>query len=130
MCSGSAGLTTTLGSLLGNGSSQSSRRSPVGSPVAVHSSTEGLLGGDFWVTNGCLVSSAAAGPARPTSNSAALATSSTRVRITQNPLQIGATASDPTAPVKPGCHKHAGQQALADSSERACDTVGAEPRVG
>src|SRR5512132_137819 len=110
MCSGSAGLTTTLGSLLGNGSSQSSSRSAVGSPVAVHSSTDGLLGGDFWVTKGCLVSSAAAGPARPTSNSAALATSSTRVRITAQPPPIGAIARTLPLLSSPACHKYSAGQ--------------------
>src|SRR6266545_4557791 len=102
MCSGSAGSTTTLGSLLGNGSSQSSSRSAVGSPVAVHSSTEGLLGGDFWVTNGCLVSSAAAGPARPTSNSVALATISRRVRTTAEPPRNRRDRFGPYRPCQAG----------------------------
>src|SRR5512132_142615 len=113
MCSGSAGLTTTLGSLLGNGSSQSSSRSAVGSPVAVHSSTEGLLGGDFWVTNGCLASSAAAGPARPTSNSAVLATISRRVRTTAEPPPIGAIAFGPYRSCQPG-----------DAANRLIDKLG------
>src|SRR5829696_8497440 len=105
MCSGSAGLTATLGSLLGNGSSQSSRRSAVGSPVAVHSSTEGLLGGDFWVTNGCLVSSAAAGPARPTSRSAAVTSSSRRVRTIAEPPPISVIARTLPLPSSQECNK-------------------------
>src|SRR5215212_5880115 len=116
MCSGSVGSTTTLGSLLGNGSSQSSRRSAVGSPVAVHSSTEGLLGGDFWVTNGCLASSAAAGPARPTSRSAAVATSSRRVRTIAEPPPISAIAWTLPLLSSQECHKQTNDK-LAGESE-------------
>src|SRR6476659_10021875 len=58
MCSGFVGSTATLGSLLGNGSSQSSLTLADGSPVATHSNADGEFGGVFWVTNGVLASSA------------------------------------------------------------------------